>query len=197
MTSGERPLGSRPAEGSRWRPTAAVLSLSGIKQMCIRLLAAEDGCAVVPGLVISRDGKTWSKPHPCIEVTGPRARPRCTYFVPAVRDLELIRGEASVQVRVGLFTKVETDTRIGTAIFTLSDDGTISVPNWAGDHGHLDCAELAADIAQHQEMVAQLDALCRLGSDEFDYCFMRDVATRDLADAEQAYRDKGCGSPSV
>ena len=198
-TLDKEPAAPQSGERARWHPTGTVLSLSKIKQMCIRLLTAGDGPAAVLGLALSRDGRAWSKPRPCVKVTDPKlpARPRCTYFVPSGRDLERIRAERSVQVQVGLFTQVEIDMRSGIAISILSDDDTISFPNWAGDHQHLNCAELAADIAQHREVLAQLEGLCRLGSDEVDFCFLRDVAARDLADAEQAYQDSGCAGPSV
>jgi hypothetical protein len=197
VTSDEQHAAPQSGERARWRPTGTPLSLAMVKQICIRLLTIGDGPPAVPGLALSRNGTAWSNPRPCVKVTGLELTtpPRCTYFVPAARELERIRAEASVQVRVGVFAERATDGRI--AISILSDDDTISSSNMAGDHQHLNCAELAADIAQHREVLAQLEALCSLGSDDFDFCFLRDVAARDLADAEQAYQNSGCAGPSV
>ena len=199
------------SEGTRWRPSATVLSLSRIAQMCIRVLTGSEA-AVVPGLMLSRDGVAWSQPHPCVRLTArQQAAPACcTYFVPGARDLERIRAQPALKARIGIFVpRGALDARAGVAVFTLSDDDVTASPNWAGDHAHLSCAQLAADIAQHQKMVGEFDALCKLGGGVVgtddgtepelvpDYCFMRDVAAHDLADAQQAYRDKGCASPSA
>ena len=213
-TLSPEPPAAAAGKRSRWRPTATVLSLSEVEQVCVRLLTADDDATMVPGLMLSRDGTTWSRPRRCVKVAPrkPLARASCAYFVPSARDLEQIRAaERPIQVRVGIFAERADQLQAAVAVFTLSDDDdVIASPNWAGDHGLLDCAQLAADIAQHQAVVAEMDALCQLGggvvvgTDEDgsepelkpDYCFLRDVAARDLADAQQAYRDKGC-APSV
>jgi hypothetical protein len=208
VTLSER-LPAQPAgEHARWRPATTVLPLSGVKSICVRLLADGAESGTVPGLALSRDGRTWLQPRRCIKVTGQgkAARPCHAYFVPAIRDMERIRS-GPVQVRVGVFAQAaHPHSRTGITIFTLSDEGDATSFSNVGDHERLDCAQLAADIAQHRKMVAEMDALCKgprpatvvEGQDgseeglEFDYCFLRDVAQRDLADAERAYRDKGC-----
>lgn len=209
----QRPSSSQDTP-RRWRPAQESLTLPVIDQICLRVTIRDAHARVVPGLALSRDGRTWSKPKPWRKVD--LASATCSYFVPPASEVERLRS--MTRARVGVFTPRDTAITSSVAVYWSSIDGGVTAsPNAGGDHDHLDCLQLANDIAQHEAMVAEFDALCKglgsgpvvvgdpgsSGSDEPEpdlgpnYCFMRDIAQRDLEDARKAYNDKGCNRPSV